>query len=107
MLPKAQLGLPWDPIIKALWFQATCCLRARPFIGFVPLFCHASFQCSICKVSAESRFSGKCLNAGYCSAQYEGVNVALAFVRLGDEEICDMATDVVLITDRIAAEDLL
>ena len=35
------------------------------------------------------------------------VNVALTLVSLGDKEICNMSTDVVLIADCIAAKDLL
>jgi hypothetical protein len=35
------------------------------------------------------------------------VNVALAFICLRDEEIGDMATDMVLIADRISSKNLL
>ena len=35
------------------------------------------------------------------------MNIALAFIRLRDEEICNMSTNPVFIADSVAAEDFL
>lgn len=106
MLPKSSTRPVLDRLLKQCCFKVPISLR-RHFIGFAPVFCHSGFQRSIYNYTRRVQLSDKCLNTCYCSPEYQGVNIALAFVRLGDEEICDMATNVVLIADRIAAEDLL
>jgi len=62
---------------------------------------------TIYKLLTLSTLLYKSLNAGNGTSLYKSVNVTLSLVRLRHEQVGDVATNVVLVTDSVSTKDLL